>query len=219
MRAQLSLGVATALIVALGCAQAGSDSNAGPSDATITANVKEKLASLEGQKIEATAQNGVVRLAGTVDNADVKAEAVKLARGTEGVTDIVDFIMVGPSADSQRSSAPSSNNAPASNCVPVRAAAEAIGFAPDIGESAGSGSEVYVLPATDACINDSVKAALQGSPQLEGMTIDAVTLDGVVTLSGTVNSDEAKKRAADVASRVANVTRVDNQLAVRRNTR
>jgi osmotically-inducible protein OsmY len=219
MRAQLSLGVAAALIVALGCAQPGSDANVGPSDATITASVKEKLASLEGQKIEAMAQNGVVRLTGTVDNADVKAEAVTLARGTEGVTEIVDFITVGPAADPQPSSAPTTNNAP-TDSDPPPTGGEHIGHGSDIGEGAGSGMPDFSgPPVTDASINDKVKAALQESPQLRGMTIDAVTRLSVVTLSGTVNSEEAKKRAADVASKVARVIRVDNQLTVRQNTR
>ena len=222
MRAQLSLVVvAAALIAAVGCTQPGSDANVGPSDAAITESVKQKLASLEGLEVEVTSQKGVVRLTGTVDDADVKAEAVTLARGTEGVTDIVDFITVGPAADPQRRSAAASANALASDCAPLPAAEEPFEYAPDIGESAGSGliPQLSVPPATDPCINDSVKAALQGAPQLRGMTIDAVTRDRVVTLSGTVDSDEAKMRAADVASRVTHVTRVDNQLTVRPNTR
>jgi osmotically-inducible protein OsmY len=217
MRAQLSLVVAAALIVALGCAQPRSDANVELSDATITESVKQKLASLEGLEIDVMAQKGVVRLTGTAGNADVKAEAVTLARETEGVTDIIDLITVGPTADPQSSRASTTNDAPTGNCTPIPVATDPVGYAPDIGESAGSEPEMYVTPATDVCINDSVKAALQGAPQLRGMSIDAVTRDRVVTLSGTVNGDEAKQTAAEVASRVAHVTRVDNQLTVRRN--
>lgn len=211
MRAQLSLVVAAALIVAVGCAQPASDANAGLSDATVTASVKQKLASLEGQKIEVSAQNGAVKLTGTVGSADVKAEAVNLARGTEGVTEVVDFITVG-------SSAPTGNTAPPSNYTSPRAA-DSVGYAPDIGESAGSGMMAEMdhsaMPVADASITGSVKAALGAVPQLKGSRIEAVTKDGVVTLSGVVNSEGEKIRAADVVSMIASVMRVDNQLTVR----
>jgi osmotically-inducible protein OsmY len=219
MKTQSSFVFAAALMAAVGCAQPASDANAGLSDAAVTASVKQKLASLDGLEIEVTTQNGVVKLTGTADDADVKARGMALARATEGATEIVDFIRVGPTGAAEQTSTPPADNAPINSYVPPPS--EPVGYAPDIGESAGSGllPEVVAAPATDASISTSVKAALSAPPQLRGMTIDVVTRSGVVTLSGTVTSEDAKARAADVASMVANVTRVDNQLTVRPNTR
>ena len=217
MRAQLWLVIAAAMIAAVGCTRSGSDANAVVPDATITASVKQKVDALAGVRIEVTAQNGVVKLTGTAGSADVKAEAVKLARATEGVTDIVDFITVGP-APNPETSAPTGASTPSGNVPAPRPDADPVGYAPDIGESAGSGMMAEMdhaaMPVSDASITSSVKAALGAVPQLKGARIEAVTRDGVVTLTGAVSSEGVKIRAGDVVSSIASVMRVDNQLTV-----
>jgi len=71
---------------------------------------------------------------------------------------------------------------------------------------------------TSAAVDDStlqtrVDAALKAQPTLKNQDIDAKVNNRVVTLTGTVQSEQRKMRAARVA-RVAGVTRVDNQLTV-----
>ena len=68
-----------------------------PADSGIATKVKANLTADENvraAKIDVGVQKSVVTLSGTVDTTGIKDRAVSLARGTEGVTDIVDQIAV-----------------------------------------------------------------------------------------------------------------------------
>ncbi len=66
----------------------------------------------------------------------------------------------------------------------------------------------------DAMITNNVKAKLANTPSLKGMTINADTKAGVVTLTGQVKTGRNKGLATLQAKRVACVTKVNNQLTV-----
>ncbi len=87
--------------------------------------------------------------------------------------------------------------------------AAALGFA------APSGAALWAqAPASDADIQSSVAYALMHDPVLRGQSITAATIDGEVTLSGTVNSEAAKQAAEQAASHVAGVRSVEDNLVV-----
>ena len=67
----------------------------------------------------------------------------------------------------------------------------------------------------DAAITAKVKTALIGEPDLEALKIDVDTADGVVTLTGTVDSRTKVTRAVQVAQAVQGVRSVDNRLTVK----
>jgi len=67
----------------------------------------------------------------------------------------------------------------------------------------------------DAAITAKVKTALIGEPGLKALQIDVDTADGVVTLSGTVDSRTNVNRAIQVAQAVQGVRSVDNRLTVK----
>ena len=195
----------------------------GPTDAAVTSSVKAKLVAddlVKARPIDVETKDRVVTLSGTVESQAEENQALRLARDTTGVSDVVDKIDVAAPAPVSPP-APASGSAPTTSNAPAAVEPPEVGYAPDIGESAGAGPNVYseAQPATDASIRDSVKAALQGPRLLKGMMINVVARDGVVTLSGTVNSDAAKAKATDIADSVGNVKRVDNQLTVQVNTR
>jgi BON domain len=73
----------------------------GQTDAGITTAVKSKLAvdtDVKAYQIDVDTSNKVVTLSGNVDTATAKTRAVQLARGTDGVTNVVDNISVTPIA-------------------------------------------------------------------------------------------------------------------------
>jgi hyperosmotically inducible periplasmic protein len=75
---------AMAFLLAVACAQ---------SDAGITARVKAKLAAdtaVKASQIHVETTKRAVTLSGTVDSAAAREQAIALARGTEGVADVVD---------------------------------------------------------------------------------------------------------------------------------
>ena len=68
---------------------------------------------------------------------------------------------------------------------------------------------------TDTWITTKVKSSLIGEDSLDGADISVDTeKNGVVTLTGTVRSKSAKKRAAVVATQVEGVKKVKNELKV-----
>lgn len=69
----------------------------------------------------------------------------------------------------------------------------------------------------DAAITTRVKAALAADDRTRAHQINVETRAGVVQLSGFVNNGSAKVAAGEVAGRVANVSRVDNQLDIKTN--
>lgn len=79
---------AAGLVICVACGQ---------TDAGITTNVKTKLAAddtVKAYQVDVDTSNHVVTLTGTVDNPAAKAQAVMIARNTDGVTDVIDQITV-----------------------------------------------------------------------------------------------------------------------------
>ena len=67
----------------------------------------------------------------------------------------------------------------------------------------------------DAAITAKVKTALIGEPGLKALKIDVDTANGVVTLSGAVDTPQNLDRATQVAQAVDGVKSVDNRLNVK----
>lgn len=68
---------------------------------------------------------------------------------------------------------------------------------------------------SDASITAKVKTAIVAKPGLNAMQIDVDTVNGVVTLKGTVDSPQLLENATKVAQTVEGVKAVDNQLTVK----
>jgi hyperosmotically inducible protein len=66
-----------------------------------------------------------------------------------------------------------------------------------------------------AAITTKVKTAMIAEPGLKSMNISVDTFKDVVQLGGVVDSDQAKARAAQVASGVAGVKSVQNNIVVK----
>jgi hyperosmotically inducible protein len=67
----------------------------------------------------------------------------------------------------------------------------------------------------DSMLTAKVKAALIADPTVKAHEVNVETRDGVVQLSGFVDTAEAKNMAADVARRTAGVKDVRNDLQVK----
>jgi len=68
---------------------------------------------------------------------------------------------------------------------------------------------------SDTAITAKVQAAIVAKPGLKIMQIDVNTTHGVVTLTGTVDSQQNSDRAAAIAGNVEGVKSVNNQLTVK----
>jgi len=69
--------------------------------------------------------------------------------------------------------------------------------------------------ADDATITSKVKEAVAADPSLKSTDINVDTKEGVVTLAGTVASDDLKQKATQAAQGVQGVKSVSDQLVVK----
>jgi len=67
----------------------------------------------------------------------------------------------------------------------------------------------------DRAIHTKVKAALINDPVVAGSAIDVDVNRGVVTLSGAVNGEVVKRKAADIVAGIGGVKSIQNDLMVR----
>ncbi len=77
--------------------------------------------------------------------------------------------------------------------------------APDNGTAASSDQ-----PVTDTWITTKVKSTLATTDGVKSMDIDVKTVDGVVTLTGVLDSDIAVKKAVAAAQSIKGVKNVDS---------
>jgi hyperosmotically inducible protein len=70
-------------------------------------------------------------------------------------------------------------------------------------------------PLTDDLISDNVRIKLAGDAVVKGGALEAVTKDGVVTLTGTVETQEQKDKATKVAKKVKGVKQVVNNITLK----
>ena len=73
-------------------------------------------------------------------------------------------------------------------------------------------------PLTDDSISDYVRLKLSGDPDVKGGALDAVCKNGVVTITGTVDTMRQKDKAAKLAKKVKGVKQVVNNLVVKEKT-
>jgi hyperosmotically inducible protein len=83
------------------------------------------------------------------------------------------------------------------------------------GDKMSSAANTTGAKVDDAAITTKVKTALMAEPGLRSLEIDVDTRDNVVTLNGTVDSQEKKQRAMQIAQGVDGVKSVSDNLVVK----
>jgi osmotically-inducible protein OsmY len=182
-------------------ATTGSSSpTAGPDDGRITSSIQSKYFisdRLKGRRVNVTSSGGVVTLNGEVGNETERAEALLLARTTDGVTRVEDSLTV-------TAASPAAAAAPASPAPSSPAAAAAPSPA----------SPASPVADGDDSLGARVKTQLSSDARVKGAAIDVTAKNGVVLLQGTVPSTAAKQRALTVARGTDGVTQVVDRLHV-----
>jgi hyperosmotically inducible periplasmic protein len=154
---------------------------------------------LKGRHISVTTNAGVVTLNGEIADETERAEALLLARTTEGVKRVEDNLTIATSTAST-STAP----APASTAAtpPTATASSAV----------AKPTETAV--DSDAALADRIKSQLASDNQVKDAPIEVTAKSGVVTLQGTVPTRAAKERALTVARGFDGVTQVVERIQV-----
>jgi hyperosmotically inducible protein len=82
-------------------------------------------------------------------------------------------------------------------------------------EKVAAATEKVAAVVDDSALTAKVKAALLAEPGLKSLQISVDTKDAAVTLSGAVDSTASRDRAKDVASKIAGVSKVVDQMTVK----
>lgn len=144
---------------------------------------------IKGRHIDVATDGGVVTLNGEVGDETERAEALLLARTTEGVKRVEDSLTV----TAGQPSAATSTAAPPTAAAPTAAA------------SAG-----------DETLTARIKSQLSSDTQIKGARLDVSAKNGVVLLQGTVTTKAAKQRALTLARRTDGVTQVVDRIRIGR---
>ena len=154
-------------------------------------------ADVKGRNIDVTTRDGVVTLTGTVDSERARQQAVALAQQTEGVNRVEDRLVVGTDAAT----------------TPV-ATGGAATRADDRDAPAGGSAAGSAAARPNAWITTQIQSRYFADPSIKGRRIDVAASNGIVTLSGTVESAEERERAVQLARDTEGVHRVNDQLRV-----
>ena len=148
---------------------------------------------------------GVVTLTGEVHSASERAQAVAKARGTDGVTRVVDKLTLTP------------GDRPLSAEVRTRRPHrdKAVAEWPKRKEQAKTAADRIGKEISDTWITTKVQSMYFLDREVKGMDIDVTTNAGIVTLAGIVDSEAARKKAIADANSIEGVKRVVDKLVVR----
>ena len=159
-------------------------------DSVITVKVKAAIINdplLKASEIKVTTENGTVWLSGTLDSQEKINRAIEVAKNQENVQSVQNDLTL---------------------VVPEEPASEQAGQKLDkAGESIGQ----YI---DDSVITANVKAAIIDDPLLKATEIKVTTDNGLVRLSGVLDSQEKINKALEVAKNQENVKSVQNALAL-----
>lgn len=136
--------------------------------------------------IDTDVESGVVTLTGNVES-DVDSKlAEEIAKGIDGVSEVNNELQVGAVARG------------------------------DASDSSEDESQERNFPTwfDDATTTAAVKTKLLAESSTKGLEIDVDTHEDVVTLSGSVESDQQKDLAGEIARNTGDVKEVRNQLVV-----
>jgi hyperosmotically inducible protein len=171
------------------CSVAAFTGGCAPSDVGITTSVKTQLAAdgtVKAQEISVATKGRVVTLTGTVQTPEAEAQALNIARRTNGVADVVDQLTVAPTAE------------------------QPAGTSGRVGEIPGASDSAGLDPR----LTTAVQSRLLADPTVGALKISVDTRDRVVTLTGMVDSTAARDRALDIARSVENIARVEDKLTI-----
>jgi osmotically-inducible protein OsmY len=160
-------------------------------DAAVTSRIQAKFfldPGIKMRRIDVDTQGGIVTLRGDVASDNERAQALILARTTEGVERVEDALTVNPAIDAAIQGHP----AAASNPEPAPTHA-----------------------AQDEALTSAVQTRFSEDASLQSTTIAVTAKDGVVLLEGTAPTAAARQRAISIARGTEGVVQVIDRIAVK----
>jgi hyperosmotically inducible protein len=203
------LGAAVIAVSTIACSQ---------TDPGVTTAVKSKFAAddvVKAYRIDVDTKDHVVTLSGAVDTPAARARAVELARGTEGVKDVVDRLTVAPGATPTTGVDDAISREAREAKAEGKAAADRAEDKTDAAQrKAGDAADRAGDATGNAALTAAVKTKFLADTDVSGLRIDVDSNNGVVTLTGTVRTAAEKKKAIAIAKDTDGVKSVVDRLKV-----
>jgi osmotically-inducible protein OsmY len=149
-----------------------------------------------------TASSGAVTLSGTVDSDTDRAEAVRIARATEGVTNVTDNMRVQPQGVATTGAA--------KDTTAVKNDAR------EIKDDARNAARSAATAIDDSWITMKIQSKYFLDDDVRARNINVDTKDGMVNLKGSVESAGERQQAVSLARSTDGVTMVHDNLVVDR---
>jgi hyperosmotically inducible periplasmic protein len=175
-------------------------------DSGVTASIQSKYfvdPNIKARRIEVDTRQGVVTLRGEVASDDERAQALILARTTEGVQRVEDALTVNAGLVQPLPSAQLGIAAPQAG-------------APGSASAAVPSATPNPAQAQDAALTTQLESKFAADNLFKSAALDITAKDGVVLLEGTVPSAAAKQRALKVVRETKGVLQVVDRLKVGR---
>jgi osmotically-inducible protein OsmY len=171
-----------------GAANAVNTAAARIDDGRITTTIQAKYfldSTVKGRRIDVDTRGGVVTLRGDVASDAERAQALRLARETDGVQRVEDMLAVNAALDR------------GDNATDSRASHESVGTRID-----------------DSIIVTKLRAKFLADAQMKGASIEVAADNGVVTLEGPIANAAAHDRALALTRETDGVVQVVDRLSV-----
>ena len=179
-------------------------------DPGLTTAVKSKLAAddtVKSYRIDVDTKDAVVTLNGAVDTAAARTRAVELARGTDGVRDVVDRLTVTPGATP-------TTGVDDKVSGEAREASREADAKTDRAKRDDDTTDRDGNSVGDAGLTTKVKTKFLADNDISGLKIDVDSKNGIVTLTGNVPTAAEKALALKVAKSTDGVKSVVDRLKV-----
>lgn len=151
-----------------------------------------------------TATSGTVTLTGMVDSDADRTEAVRIARGTEGVTNVTDNLRVQPQTVATTGA--------------VKDTTAVKNDAREMKDDARNAARSAATAIDDSWITMKIQSKYFVDDDVHARNINVDTKDGMVTLKGSVESEGERQQAVSLARSTDGVTMVHDNLVVDRGT-
>jgi hyperosmotically inducible periplasmic protein len=171
----------------------------GDNDDWITTQVEARLYSSENvtDRVRVSTNEGVVTLSGRVQSEQVEGEAVRLARGVDGVRDVRSQLTV-------QDASPAADRSAARTDTP--------GERRDADRRDADRDETGAVES--AWITTRIQSQYFTNRDIKARNIDVTTRDGIVTVSGSVENEAQRQEALRIARATDGVRDVRDRLRI-----
>ena len=163
---------------------------------------------LAGSNIDVDVKNGMVTLQGTVPSEAARARAIQSAKNNDGVKGVTDQLKIAPARDGGKMDK--------AQDAAVKTADKAEDKMDKAGDKTASAAKKTGRAIDDGWIKSKIYAQYLAdwNTVLDDSDIDIDVQNNMVTLNGTVKSNEAKAKAVSIAKATDGVKGVKDNLRV-----